>query len=1433
MEPPGGELSPATEVAAWAWEQHRRQQQLQRSRRGSRPDAEDAGSGKLQPPQEVWASLGVWPQLGAAAEAPARSQFLLPGCWRLYGGAWQLLAVMQRAAEGLASLSPPATPRATHHPEAPPATPPSSLMRVLEALEATSAPPSPEEAAAAARAAAGSRADAQRPLRLAVRVLLLYLQHAQLDAARRAASQAGQLLPGLLASHLSAGGDADGDYAQWLLAALLRARQDSATGRELPAGASVADVPPEDVYPGSRFHLIDQVVEGVAQAVRPALSASLPVELQARLAGTPNPTSGQVATLLQPESVARCAAGEVLALDHCAHSTDAAMREAEAQAEQRQLAERAALSAFRESAREASSLLVSAERARRSAARAAAEERAQELGLAWRAIWRGLSGDVGLWADPNTAADQHYKRDKAEDPLRRRRRLRRNFRFQRYHDRPKGGMPPPAPSPTDALASPLLAGVPKRTDAASDDEEENTAAAADSDAGNATDAAAQPPGTPTASSAVANGGGEGASGDSAVGPGNPEAATPRRSSGLKRWSWMDGGDAGQPADTGNSIEPPAQEDQVTMCAAASLITPRAVVAGRLDISASQLHFVGDPPAADPGAGTPKAPRVHKRWAVAELVAVHHARFLLRPAALEIFLADRSNVLLSFASPKSAKDVAAVIVAASGAAEVDKRKRFEMAARAAQRWARWEISNFDYLMQLNTLAGRTYNDLNQYPVFPWVIADYESDTLDLTNPATFRDLSKPVGALDAKRLSFFQERYEGMRDDPDGVPPFHYGSHYSSAGIVLFWLLRQEPFTGLARELQGGHFDHADRLFSSVAAAWNGCLEGTSDVKELVPEFFYEPEFLRNADAHALGTRQDGVELGDVELPPWAGGSPDAFVRLQREALESDFVSERLHLWVDLVFGYQQRGIAAELAANTFYYLTYEGTVDLDDIDDPLQRKAVEDQISHFGQTPAQLFRRKHPKRGPPPPAAGQPLLNAPDAMRILSVGVPPTRRPNIAVAALAVTHGRAVLVNADRALSAHRWAPPSAAFTFSAGAAAAAEAPFALEPDPMPPRVLGSPFAADLEGALWAQRYAVLPGGKLLASCGYWDCSIRVHSIDEGRLLQAAARHQDLVTCIAATFCGRFLISGSRDTTLIVWDVCGDSAGASGARRGRGGAARDSHAMPLQPVPRHVLAGHGDAVTCLAADAGLDLVVSAAADGVLLFHTLRTGRYVRTLRLGHPPAWLALAPEAGALVVHSHADLALRVFTINARPLVATESTERLAAGVATPDGRFLLTGGAKGCVRLRWLHSLQVVLKYEVGQGPVTALALTPEQCFLAGTATGALAAFAPDPRRRITRRLPLPDGGGGGSGGGSGHGNSGTGSSNSHGGSGNGSAHAVLGAGRAAEVQRRSSSFSGGSSGDGSGRDGRSQNSTQAMLRAGSGNERTVTAPPLQPLH
>lgn len=74
-----------------------------------------------------------------------------------------------------------------------------------------------------------------------------------------------------------------------------------------------------------------------------------------------------------------------------------------------------------------------------------------------------------------------------------------------------------------------------------------------------------------------------------------------------------------------------------------------------------------------------------------------------------------------------------------------------------KWINREISNFDYLMVLNTIAGRSYNDLSQYPIFPWILSDYKSPTLDLTNDGIYRDLSKPVGVLNPKFEEYVQQK----------------------------------------------------------------------------------------------------------------------------------------------------------------------------------------------------------------------------------------------------------------------------------------------------------------------------------------------------------------------------------------------------------------------------------------------------------------------------------------------------------------------------------------------------------------------------------------------------------------------------------------------------------------------------------------------------
>ena len=86
-----------------------------------------------------------------------------------------------------------------------------------------------------------------------------------------------------------------------------------------------------------------------------------------------------------------------------------------------------------------------------------------------------------------------------------------------------------------------------------------------------------------------------------------------------------------------------------------------------------------------------------------------------------------------------------------------------------------------------------------------------------------------------------------------TPAYHYGTHYSSAMIVASYLVRMEPFTQHFLSLQGGHFDLADRMFHTIKEAYESASKtNMADVKELIPEFFYLPDFLLNANKFELG-----------------------------------------------------------------------------------------------------------------------------------------------------------------------------------------------------------------------------------------------------------------------------------------------------------------------------------------------------------------------------------------------------------------------------------------------------------------------------------------------------------------------------------------------------------------------------------------------------
>eukprot|EP01114_Cavostelium_apophysatum_P014246 TRINITY_DN3646_c0_g1_i2.p1 TRINITY_DN3646_c0_g1~~TRINITY_DN3646_c0_g1_i2.p1 ORF type:complete len:2996 (+),score=922.89 TRINITY_DN3646_c0_g1_i2:247-9234(+) len=344
--------------------------------------------------------------------------------------------------------------------------------------------------------------------------------------------------------------------------------------------------------------------------------------------------------------------------------------------------------------------------------------------------------------------------------------------------------------------------------------------------------------------------------------------------------------------------------------------------------------------------------------------IHKRRYLLKNNALELFLTNGKTYLLAFENEQERDASYDAILSSDLPNRVD--YEYEVSGgilkmSVTARWKKGLISNFEYLMHLNTLAGRSFNDLTQYPVFPFVLADYSSQELDLTNPATFRDLSKAMGAQDPKRLVKFEERYQQLMEM--GEAPFHYGSHYSNIGSVLHFLVRLEPFSQYFIEFQSGKFDVADRAFHSLGLSWMlSSSLSSSDVKELIPEFFFLPEFLINMNHFDMGVKQNGERVADLVLPPWAKGSARLFIKKHREALECKYVSENLHHWIDLMFGYQQRGDEAYTAKNCFHPLTYEGAVDIDSIEDQVTKEATIAQISSYGQTPKQLFKKPHPER---------------------------------------------------------------------------------------------------------------------------------------------------------------------------------------------------------------------------------------------------------------------------------------------------------------------------------------------------------------------------------------------------------------------------------------------------------------------------------------
>ena len=290
------------------------------------------------------------------------------------------------------------------------------------------------------------------------------------------------------------------------------------------------------------------------------------------------------------------------------------------------------------------------------------------------------------------------------------------------------------------------------------------------------------------------------------------------------------------------------------------------------------------------------------------------------------------------------------------------------------WLENRISTLNYLLLVNKFSGRTYNDLTQYLILPWLLNDYS----DITDSKNYRKMEYSMAIQDESKLEMIKKEFE---KDKDLEKRSHFMYHYSNSANICLYLLRLNPFTYNQIKLND-HFDSPDRQIESMQEMCDVFKE-FKETSELVPEYFFMVECFLNLNFNFFGFRKiddSGRTLVNNIKLNLDFMSYLELIMFHKNFINSEIVSGNINKWIDNIFGENQLTDKKNVV-NTYPYDCYQKHVreDVDAVIEELNEynptseqymekekaaikkiRGITDYAYFFGQCPSQVFQKAHP-----------------------------------------------------------------------------------------------------------------------------------------------------------------------------------------------------------------------------------------------------------------------------------------------------------------------------------------------------------------------------------------------------------------------------------------------------------------------------------------